>query len=89
MLKTNLKKLREAKELKPIDVAYHCKITEKYYRQLETEGRNPTMGVLIKLADFFGVSLDELVGRKIPTKAKRPKVMLPLEQRVGKKTEHN
>lgn len=35
----------------------------RVYQYYESEGRKPTLDNLIVLADFFGVSLDYLVGR--------------------------
>jgi putative transcriptional regulator len=63
------KKLRAKKNLTQEAVARRVGLTYKYYQALE-QGKysNPTAGVLIKLAELFEVSLDELVGRKIPKK---------------------
>ena len=82
MLKEGVKRLREQRRLKPIDVAYNCKITEKYYKQLENQDTNPSLEVLTKLADFFEVSIDALVGRtgdlkQCKKKCERDIVMLP------------
>jgi len=86
-LAENLKLLREEKGLKPEEVAVYSKVGITYYRNIES-GRqtNPSLKILAKLSDFFGVSLDDLVGRKPPKKGKDI-IMLPLD-RVGKKAEH-
>lgn len=41
-------------------------ITVRGYRNYELGAREPELSVLIKLADYFNVSLDELVGRNFP-----------------------
>ncbi len=41
-------------------------ITVRGYRNYELGAREPELSVLIKLADHFNVSLDELVGRQFP-----------------------
>lgn len=41
-------------------------ITVRGYRNYELGAREPELSVLIKLADYFNVSLDELVGRQFP-----------------------
>ncbi len=41
-------------------------ITVRGYRNYELGAREPELSVLIKLADHFQVSLDELVGRDFP-----------------------
>ena len=33
------------------------------YRRYETGEREPTASVLVQIADFYGVTLDHLVGR--------------------------
>ena len=41
-------------------------ITVRGYRNYELGAREPELSILIKLADHFNVSLDELVGRQFP-----------------------
>lgn len=41
-------------------------ITVRGYRNYELGSREPELSILIKLADYFNVSLDELVGRQFP-----------------------
>lgn len=41
-------------------------ITVRGYRNYELGSREPELSILIKLADYFNVSLDELVGREFP-----------------------
>jgi transcriptional regulator with XRE-family HTH domain len=37
--------------------------SERHYQRLEADPGNPKIETLIALADFFGVSIDYLVGR--------------------------
>ena len=58
-----IKELREKANLRQIDVAQKTGIDQKTLSNYETEKTNPDCYALIKLADFFGVSIDYLVGR--------------------------
>lgn len=59
-----LKDLRNQKGLKQTDMATLLGITVRAYQNYELEAREPSLSVLIALADFFDVSLDYLVGRE-------------------------
>ena len=84
-----LKELRAERGLSQKDVsdALACSVT--VYSRYETGAREPSIDVLIRLADFYGVTLDELVGRtpvpvtiiKEPPPAETPPGMkrLPLD----------
>ena len=56
--------LREKRGLKQTDVATAIGVTERGYRNYEHGLREPTMSTLIALADFYDLSLDELVCRE-------------------------
>ena len=58
-----LKELRAERGISQKDVsdALACSVT--VYSRYETGAREPSIDVLIRLADFYGVTLDELVGR--------------------------
>jgi transcriptional regulator with XRE-family HTH domain len=58
-----LKLCRQKKNLTQKQVATGTKISYRAYQGYESGKVNPTMNVLIALADFFDVSLDYLVGR--------------------------
>lgn len=62
-------------KLKQLRLMLHCTqaqmadflgVTERGYRNYELGAREPELSILIKLADHFNVSLDELVGRDFP-----------------------
>lgn len=63
ILAEQLKKLRKEKGLTQMQVAIQCDITEKAYQNYELKTREPRLEILIRIADFYGVSLDYLCGR--------------------------
>jgi transcriptional regulator with XRE-family HTH domain len=63
ILATRLKQLRLQKGLTQWEIATYCDITEKAYQNYELMTREPKLEILVRIADFFGVSLDYLVGR--------------------------
>ncbi|KYC82627.1 helix-turn-helix domain-containing protein [Bacillus sp. FSL W8-0445] len=58
---TKLKKLREERKLKQQDVADKLGIARTTYASYEQGKREPDHATLVKIADFFGVSLDFLL----------------------------
>ena len=58
-----IRDLREDMDLRQIDVARATGIDQKTLSNYETGKTNPDSAALIRLADFFGVSIDYLVGR--------------------------
>lgn len=48
-----------------IQVATYCDITEKAYQNYELKTREPKLSVLLRIADFYEVSLDYLTGRTV------------------------
>lgn len=64
MLGSILKKLRKSKNLYQKDVASKIGITREAYTQYELDKRQPDFQTLRNLADFFGVSVSELLGEQ-------------------------
>ena len=60
----NLFRLREAKKLTQKGVAGEVGISWRAYQNYERGKQEPTLSVLIALADFYQISLDELVCRE-------------------------
>lgn len=58
-----LKQCRKAAGFTQSEVAIYCDITEKAYQNYELMTREPKLGILLKIAEIFHVSLDYLVGR--------------------------
>ena len=62
ILAKRLKECRKQKGLTQNQVAIYCDITEKAYQNYELMTREPKLEILIRIAEFFDVSLDYLVG---------------------------
>lgn len=58
-----LKALRKERKLRQSDVAKLLGIGVRTYQYYEGDEHRPDYEMLIKLADFFGVSTDYLLGR--------------------------
>ncbi len=63
MFKDRLKKLRKEKELTQKEIAKELDITQQQYAKWENGERNPNSETLEKLADYFKVTTDYLLGR--------------------------
>ncbi len=61
--KENLKFLRKTREIGQMQLAKVLNISTKTVSHWETGYTEPSIAQLISLADFFDVSIDELVGR--------------------------
>lgn len=66
MLKDALKTLRESKKLTKKQVAAGVGITDRAYIAYEYGERDVSTETLVKLADFYGVTTDYLLGREQP-----------------------
>ncbi len=62
-IKNRIRDLREDLDLRQIDVANATGIDQKTLSNYETGKTNPDSYSIIKLADFFDVSADYLLGR--------------------------
>ena len=58
-----IRDLREDRDLRQSDLAEAVGIDQRTISNYETGKSNPDSDALIRLADFFGVSIDYLVGR--------------------------
>lgn len=59
----NLRAIREDRDIKQKDVAKILNVSQNTYSQYETGVISITAEVLIKLSDFYGVSIDYLLDR--------------------------
>lgn len=59
----NLKQIRIEQGLSQIEVAHYLGIGQTTYSGYETGYRKPTPAMLCRLADLYGVTVDELIGR--------------------------
>ncbi|MCI9332185.1 MAG: helix-turn-helix transcriptional regulator [Oscillibacter sp.] len=62
ILAKRLKKCRKQTGLPQIKVAIYCDITEKAYQNYELGVHEPKVSILMRIAQFYGVSIDYLVG---------------------------
>ena len=60
--KNRIKELREDRDLRQIDVANAIGIDQRSLSNYETGKTNPDSTAIIKLAEFFGVTCDYLLG---------------------------
>jgi DNA-binding XRE family transcriptional regulator len=63
-----LQETRMARGLSRRAVANALDTTEQFIYRMEKGFDNPGLQLCIKLADFYGITLDELAGRTPPTK---------------------
>lgn len=63
MLSNNLEKLRKQNKITQKDFAKELGVPYTTYNAYELSKSIPTLDTLIKIADYFNVSLDYLVGR--------------------------
>ena len=56
--------LRKEKGLSQAEAAREFQIVVRAYQRYEYDEREPRLSVLIRMADFYGVSLDYLAGRR-------------------------
>ncbi len=64
MIYKNIRNLREDRDLRQKDLAAMLNVSQNTYSQYETGVIEMTASTLIKLADFYGVSVDFLLDRK-------------------------
>ncbi len=59
----NLRGIREDRDIKQKDIAKYLNVSQNTYSQYETGVISLTAEVLIKLADYYKVSIDYLLDR--------------------------
>ena len=59
----NLRAIREDKDLRQKDIAQVLNVSQNTYSQYETGVISLTAEILIRLADYYGVSIDYLLDR--------------------------
>ena len=62
-MNNRIKDLREDRDMRQIDLAQAVGIDQRTISNYETGKTNPDSEALIKLANFFNVTIDYLVGR--------------------------
>lgn len=71
MFKDTLKQLRKKSRVTQTQLGEYCGYSHAAVVNWENGQREPSIETLIKIADFFGVTIDYLVGREI-TPEKKP-----------------
>ena len=80
-----IKELREDRDLRQADVAAATGIDQRTLSNYETGKTNPDSFAIIKLAEFFGVSCDYLLGVNdvsVPNKATLKKELNEIKKRL-------
>ncbi len=80
-----IRDLREDKDLRQSDLAEATGIDQRTISNYETGKTSPDAYALIKLADFFGVSIDYLVGRTkhdFSSEEKRTKIITQIQKQL-------
>lgn len=78
-----IKELRESRKIKQKEMAEILQVPNNTYNQWENEKRQPDHDMLVRIAKYFGVTVDYLLGREEETqKEKSPSNdgLLPDEQ---------
>jgi transcriptional regulator with XRE-family HTH domain len=83
MLAANLRRLRERRQLTQQDLAERSGVPRPTLAHLESGDANPTLSVLVRVAEALGTSIEELIGRVEPAVALHEARSLA-EQRKGK-----
>lgn len=77
-----LKELRKSKKYKQTDIADVLSCSQGVYSRYESGEREPPLDIIKKLADFYGVSVDFLMGSEAKTE---PSTVLSAPQLTQKK----
>ena len=65
-MKTKLKELRKANNLSMDKLGKEINMSSGEIRDIENgKKKDPRISTLIRIADYFNISLDELIGRKL------------------------
>jgi len=83
MLAANLRRLRERRKLTQQELAERSGVPRPTLAHLESGDANPTLSVMVRVAEALGTSIEELIGRVEPAVTLHPSKTLT-EQRRGK-----
>lgn len=64
-------------------IAKQTGLTQQSYRNYESGARQANYATLIRLADYFGVSIDYLLGRKLPNISESRQALLDKVQTLS------
>lgn len=80
MLGERLKKLRKQRGLTQQDIADYLHVSTSSVGMWENGRRDPDTGVLLDIADFFGVTVDYLLGRECTISTQQALIKETIEQ---------
>ena len=63
MLNEKIKELRKAKRVSQVEMASALGLTKQCVSNWENDNIQPSIEMLVKIADYFGVTTDYLLGR--------------------------
>ena len=75
-----LKELRKARKYKQTDLAEVLSCSQGVYSRYESGEREPPFDIMKKLADFYGVTIDYLMGGSATTESTTPQPTPPPAQ---------
>ncbi|MBW7474677.1 helix-turn-helix domain-containing protein [Paenibacillus oenotherae] len=71
MIGKQLRELRKSRSMTQVQLATLLNTAKSTISQYENDINEPDLETLIRIADFFEVTLDELVGRELPYPTQR------------------
>lgn len=77
-----LREIRETRGISQRQAALGLNLSPTVYNRYENGTREPSNVVLLAMADYFGVSVDELLGRDSPTDDAQQEAPRTLEARI-------
>ncbi len=80
MLGEQLRKLRKQKNLTQKQLADYLHVTDGAVAMWEHGRREPDVEILTKLADFYGVTVDYLLGREMTTSTQQALISETIRQ---------
>lgn len=63
MLNVRIRELRQAHNLTQVELANNLSVAKQTVSNWENDNIQPSIDMLVKIADFFGVTMDYLLGR--------------------------
>ena len=63
MLSERIRQLREARGITQVELAKHLSVTKQSVSNWENNNIQPSVEMAVSIADFFGITLDDLLDR--------------------------
>lgn len=79
MLSEKIKELRKAKRVSQVEMANSLGLTKQCVSNWENDNIQPSVEMLVKIADYFGVTTDYLLCRKKETDVISVEGLTPVE----------